>query len=140
VQKPTGKLTGRVQAVGPEHFGILSIDCAKARSKLLLCDFYGTVLLPPAAFAHTRGDLLAAVARLLQAAQQRGADTFPPLGRADRDGVHPAPVAVVAAHDRPDHRAVTNGDIQQVPLDGQLLAQRGGGLVVRRAVGQDLAP
>src|SRR5438132_14409856 len=67
VQKPNGKLTGRVQAVGPEHFGILSIDCAKARSKMMLCDFYGTMFIPPTEFAHTRGDLLAATSRLRQA-------------------------------------------------------------------------
>ncbi len=35
VQKPNGQLTARVQAVGPEHFAILSIDGAKARSKAL---------------------------------------------------------------------------------------------------------
>jgi hypothetical protein len=39
VQKPRGTFTPRVQAVGPEHFGIVSIDCAKARSKFCLCDF-----------------------------------------------------------------------------------------------------
>jgi hypothetical protein len=31
----------RVQQVGPEHFGIVCVDCAKARSKFLLADFYG---------------------------------------------------------------------------------------------------
>lgn len=67
VQKPKGKLTGRVQAVGPEHFGILSIDCAKARSKMMLCDFYGNILISPSEFSHTRGDLLAASDRFRQA-------------------------------------------------------------------------
>ncbi len=60
VQKPNGQLTPRVQAAGPEHFPFLSIDCAKARSKTLLWDFYGKVLIPPTEFAHTRGDLEAA--------------------------------------------------------------------------------
>jgi transposase len=53
-----------VQAVGPEHFGILSIDGAKARSLMMLCDFYGKVLLEPTEFTHTRGDLEGAVGRL----------------------------------------------------------------------------
>jgi hypothetical protein len=28
LQKPNGQFTPRVQAVGPEHFGIVAIDCA----------------------------------------------------------------------------------------------------------------
>ena len=41
VHKPSGEVAARVQAVGPEHFGILSIDGAKTRSVMMLCDFYG---------------------------------------------------------------------------------------------------
>ena len=41
VGKPRGVLHPRVQQVGPEHFGIVCFDCAKARSKFLLADFYG---------------------------------------------------------------------------------------------------
>jgi transposase len=57
----------RVQQVGPEHFGIVCFDCAKLRSKFLLADFYGRVLLPPTHVAHQRPDLDAAVARVRQA-------------------------------------------------------------------------
>jgi transposase len=70
LQKPNGQLTPRVQAVGPEHFGIVAVDCAKARSKWLLADFYGRVLLEPATLTHTRGDLQAAVDRLRRAQQE----------------------------------------------------------------------
>jgi hypothetical protein len=52
--------------VGPEHFGILCFDCAKARSKFLLADFYGRILLAPTEVAHNRPDLDAAVARVRQ--------------------------------------------------------------------------
>lgn len=45
--KPHGVIQPRVQRVGPEHFGVVSIDCAKARFKWMLCDFYGKVLIPP---------------------------------------------------------------------------------------------
>ena len=31
LQKPRGIIHPRVQQVGPEHFGIVSADCAKAR-------------------------------------------------------------------------------------------------------------
>ena len=67
VGKPRGLLHPRVQLVGPEHFGIVCVDCAKARSKFLLADFYGRVLLPPTVVAHTRPDLEAAVAQIRQA-------------------------------------------------------------------------
>jgi len=36
--KPLGIIQPRVQAVGPEHFGIVAVDCAKARSKSA-CDY-----------------------------------------------------------------------------------------------------
>jgi len=67
VGKPRGVLHPRVQLVGPEHFGIVCFDCAKARSKFLLADFYGRVLIPPTTVAHTRPDLEAAVAQIKQA-------------------------------------------------------------------------
>ena len=67
VGKPRGVLHPRVRQVGPEHFGIVCFDCAKARSKFLLADFYGRVLIPPTAVAHNRPDLDAAVAQVRQA-------------------------------------------------------------------------
>ena len=67
VGKPRGVLHPRVQQVGPEHFGIVCFDCAKARSKYLLADFYGRVLLPPTTVAHNRPNLDAAVACIRQA-------------------------------------------------------------------------
>ena len=65
--KSGGVLHPRVQQVGPEHFGIVCFDCAKARSKFLLADFYGRVLIPPTTVAHNRPDLDAAVAQVRQA-------------------------------------------------------------------------
>ena len=47
VAKPSGSIHPRVQKVGPEHFGIVAVDCAKARSKWMLADFYGNILIPP---------------------------------------------------------------------------------------------
>jgi transposase len=67
VQKPRGQLGQRVQSVGPEHFGVVSIDGAKKRSKFMLADFYGRVLLPPAFLPHSRGDFQAAIDRIRQA-------------------------------------------------------------------------
>src|SRR5690606_22614662 len=44
----------RVQAAGPERFGVVSVDCAKFRSKWMLADFYGKVLVGPTNVEHLR--------------------------------------------------------------------------------------
>ena len=62
----------RVQAVGPERFGIVAVDCAKARSKWMLCDFYGRVLVEPTTVEHERAALQLATAQLREACQQHG--------------------------------------------------------------------
>lgn len=67
LQKPRGVIHPRVQAVGPEHFGIVCCDCAKARSKWMRADFYGKVLIPPTIVAHNRVALAAAIAQIRQA-------------------------------------------------------------------------
>jgi transposase len=67
LQKPHGVIHPRVQQVGPEHFGIVTFDCAKARSKFMLCDFYGNVRIPPTEVAHNHDALAAAVAQVRQA-------------------------------------------------------------------------
>ena len=70
VQKPRGTFHPRVQEVGPEHFGIICIDPAKARSKWMLTDFFGNILLPPAFVDHNRQAFAEALARLQQARQE----------------------------------------------------------------------
>jgi transposase len=67
VAKPSGSIHPRVQKVGPEHFGIVPVDCAKARSKWMLTDFYGNILIPPTTVEHTRSGLDDFVARIRQA-------------------------------------------------------------------------
>jgi len=71
VQKPSGTFHPRVQKVGPEHFGIVAIDCAKARSKWMLADFYGNVIVRPTLLAHNRPALEAALDQLRQAIRER---------------------------------------------------------------------
>jgi transposase len=68
--KPKGAIQSRVQQVGPEHFGIVSVDCAKLRSKWLLADFYGKVIVPPTHVAHNRVELDAMINQVRQACQQ----------------------------------------------------------------------
>lgn len=62
VAKPNGVLAPRVQKVGPERFGIVAVDCAKARSVWMLADFYGKVLVEPTVVTHDKLSLEGAVA------------------------------------------------------------------------------
>ena len=57
IGKPNGQIQERVQAVGPEHFGVVAVDCAKRRSKWMLCNFYGKVIIEPTCVEHTSGGL-----------------------------------------------------------------------------------
>jgi transposase len=72
LQKPGGVIHPRVQLVGPEHFGIVSVDCAKARSKWMLTDFYGNVVVPPTEVTHNRVELEAAIAQVRAALLRHG--------------------------------------------------------------------
>jgi len=65
--KPSGVLGPRVQSVGPEHFGIVAVDCAKASSKWMLTDFYGKVLIAPTVVRHGRDAFDRAIAQIRQA-------------------------------------------------------------------------
>lgn len=70
--KPRGVIQARVQKVGPERFGVVAVDCAKARSKWMLCDFYGKVLIPPTIVEHQRTPLELAAIQLREAIQKHG--------------------------------------------------------------------
>ena len=70
--KPSGVIQPRVQQVGPERFGIVSVDCAKDRSKWMLCDFYGRVLVPPTVVEHQRNQLQMAILMLRKAIETEG--------------------------------------------------------------------
>lgn len=70
--RPNGVLHPRVLAATPERFGIVSVDCAKARSKWMLTDFYGRILVPPTTVEHTRQGLAGAIATVQQAVQEHG--------------------------------------------------------------------
>jgi transposase len=64
LHRPRGAIAPRVRKVGPEHFGVGGVDCAKARSKWMFVDFYGNTLVPPTVVEHTRDGLGLAVRRL----------------------------------------------------------------------------
>lgn len=70
--KPCGIIHERVREVGPERFGIVAVDCAKARSKWMFCDFYGKVLIRPTVVEHQKASLQLAVSQFREACQQHG--------------------------------------------------------------------
>lgn len=70
VHKPKGTLQPRVQRVSPEHFGIVSVDCGKDKSRWMFCDFYGRVLLEPADLIHGRGYFELAILQLRESLEQ----------------------------------------------------------------------
>jgi transposase len=72
IGKPTGQIQQRVQVVGPEHFGIVAVDCAKRRSKWMLCDFYGRVVIEPTKVEHDRGSLQAMTQLVAAACEAEG--------------------------------------------------------------------
>lgn len=61
---PKGRIDKRVQEVGPERFGIASVDCAKHRSKWTLRNFFGKVLQEPQTVEHNEPALRAMIAAL----------------------------------------------------------------------------
>jgi len=65
--KPNGTIQPRVEEVGPKHFGVVAVDCAKARAKWMFCNFYGQVLVEPTVVEVTNGHLQAMVLQLKQA-------------------------------------------------------------------------
>ena len=64
VLKPLGVIGPRIQAVGPKRFGIVSVDCAKVRSKWMLADFYGQILFPPTEVEHTKAGFTLMIQRV----------------------------------------------------------------------------
>jgi transposase len=90
IQRPNGVIHPRVQAVGPEHFGILSVDCAKARCKIMLADFYGRVLIPPTVIEHNQAGLGNAVRLLREALEQH--DIKDHLVAVERTGRYHGPI------------------------------------------------
>lgn len=70
--RPSGSLHPRVVEATPEHFGIVAVDCAKARSKWMLADYYGRILVPPTEVEHTRQGFDKALSQLRQATKTHG--------------------------------------------------------------------
>jgi transposase len=72
IGKPTGIIQQRVQEATPQRFGIISVDCAKRRSKWLLCDYFGRVIIEPTTVEHNAGCLTAMTQQVQAACEAEG--------------------------------------------------------------------
>lgn len=98
--KPNGTIQPRVERVGPQHFGIVAVDCAKARAKWMFCNFYGKVLVEPSVVEVTQGHLQAAVWRLKQACEENDI----------RDQI--VAIEMTGTYHRPVQRAFRNAEFE----------------------------
>lgn len=72
IGKPNGQIQERVKEFGPERFGVVSVDCAKRRSKWMLCNFYGKVVVEPTTVEHSSGALQWMTQRVREVCQAEG--------------------------------------------------------------------
>ncbi len=70
LQKPNGVIAPRVVAVGPRRFALVCIDPAKRRSRWMMADLLGDVLIEPATVEHTAGHFRNAIAHVRLAAKE----------------------------------------------------------------------
>lgn len=90
IGKPTGQVQERVQAAGPERFGIVTVDCAKRRSKWMLSNFYGKVIVEPTTVEHTAGGLRTMTQLITAACRAEGlTDT---IAAVEMTGIYHKPV------------------------------------------------
>ena len=70
--RPSGQIQERVKAAGPEHFGVVRVDCAKDRSQWIVADFNGRIIIPPTVVEHQKNQIQLTLLMLKQAIQKHG--------------------------------------------------------------------
>ncbi len=71
-KQPRHSLAERVEKVGAGKFGILAVDCAKARFQVMLTNFYGRVLVEPVEVENTAPALDALVTTVRRECEVHG--------------------------------------------------------------------
>jgi transposase len=72
IGNPRGVIQTRVEKVTPQRFGVVAIDCAKVRSKYMLLDFFGRVILPAAEVEHGQAQMKLAIVQVKEACREQG--------------------------------------------------------------------
>ena len=70
LQKPNGIISPRVQKVGGDRFAIVCVDPAKHRSKWMMADYFGNLLIRPQTVEHRAVDFKLTIAQIQEAQQQ----------------------------------------------------------------------
>ncbi len=104
IGKPAGIIQQRVEAAGPSRFGVISVDCAKQRSKWMLCDFFGKVLVEPTTVEHNAGSLRAMTSQIKIACDECG--IVDSIAAVEMTGVYHRPVQVALRKAGVDTRIV----------------------------------
>lgn len=104
IGKPAGIIQQRVETVGPSQFGIIAVDCAKQRSKWMLCDFFGKVLVEPTTVQHNAGALRAMISEIKFACEQAG--IIDSIAAVEMTGVYHRPVQAALRNAGIDTRIV----------------------------------
>lgn len=90
IGKPTGVIQQRVEQATPQRFGIVSVDCAKRRSKWLLCDYFGRVIIEPTTVEHNAGCLSAMTQQVQAACEAEGIADL--IAAVEMTGVYHKPI------------------------------------------------
>ncbi|MEO2018458.1 MAG: hypothetical protein ABGZ53_29255 [Fuerstiella sp.] len=137
IGKPTGQLQERVQAVGPEHFGVVAVDCGKRRSKWMLCDFYGRVIVEPTPVEHTAGGLKVMTQRVTEACRTEGFTAS--IVAVEMTGIYLKPSlwfrdSNYLQHLFADNRGVAIADDQTTPDLGVFQSLRPSSVILRQEI------
>ena len=70
LRKPNGIIGPRVKKVGGDRFAIVCVDPAKHRSRWMMADYFGNLLIQPQTVEHRAVDFKWAIAQVREAQQQ----------------------------------------------------------------------
>jgi hypothetical protein len=103
IGKPAGIIQQRVETAGPSRFGIIAVDCAKQRSKWMLCDFFGKVLVKPTTVEHSAGALRAMASHINAVCAEAGISDS--IAAVEMTGVYHRPVQAALRNSGIDTRS-----------------------------------
>lgn len=104
IGKPAGIIQQRVETAGPSRFGIIAVDCAKQRSKWMLCDFFGKVLVEPTTVEHNAGALRAMASHINTVCTEAG--IIDSIAAVEMTGIYHRPVQAALRNAGIDTRIV----------------------------------
>ena len=84
IEKSGGLIKQRATQAGRQRFAVISVDCAKRRSKGMLSDFYGRIITESSIVEHTAGAFKAMITQINDSLQANKLTDSIAAGRDDR--------------------------------------------------------